>query len=65
MTGPSTTMQTGNAHAPVPSARQAGWRRWGGLAAWAAMGLGSLAVFMLYLRPDFLVMMADAVWACF
>lgn len=33
--------------------------------AWAAALLLLLAVFALYTRPDFLVTLADQVWACF
>ena len=33
--------------------------------AWGAAVLASLGVLMLYTRPDFLVMVADQVWACF
>jgi len=33
--------------------------------AWGAVVLVLLAVFMLYTRPDFLVTLADQLWACF
>ncbi len=33
--------------------------------AWAAALALLLAVFALYTRPDFLVTLADQVWACF
>lgn len=33
--------------------------------AWAAALLLLLAVFALYTRPDFLVTLADQLWACF
>jgi hypothetical protein len=33
--------------------------------AWGAAVLVLLAVFMLYTRPDFLVTLADQLWACF
>ncbi len=33
--------------------------------AWAAALLLLVAVFALYQRPDFLVMLADQAWACF
>jgi hypothetical protein len=33
--------------------------------AWGAVVLASLGVLLLYTRPDFLVMVADQVWACF
>lgn len=33
--------------------------------AWAAALVLLLAVFALYTRPDFLVTLADQVWACF
>jgi hypothetical protein len=38
------------------------WRRW--LAAALALVV-LLAVFMLYSQPDFMLMLADQVWACF
>ncbi len=33
--------------------------------AWAAAVLVCLAVFGMYTVPDFMVMLADQVWACF
>jgi len=33
--------------------------------AWVAALLSALAVLMLYTRPEFLVMVADQLWACF
>ncbi len=33
--------------------------------AWAAAGAVLLAVFALYTRPDFIVTLADQLWACF
>jgi len=33
--------------------------------AWAVALLVLLAVFMLYTRPDFLLTLADQLWACF
>jgi len=39
-----------------------GWHK---ALAWALAGLVLLAVFTLYLQPDFLVTLADVVWACF
>lgn len=38
------------------------WRRY---AAWVVALLALAAVFALYQRPDFLVMLADQAWACF
>lgn len=35
------------------------------IAAYTAAVAVLLAVFGLYLRPEFLVMMADQIWACF
>ena len=35
------------------------------LLAYAGAALALLAAFALYSRPDFLVMLADQVWACF
>lgn len=48
---------------PAPAASSAAlWRR--GLL-WLAVLLILLAVFALYTQPDFMVMLADQVWACF
>lgn len=35
------------------------------IAAWIAAIAAPLGVFALYTRPDFLVMLADQLWACF
>jgi len=35
------------------------------VAAWAAAMAALLAVFALYLRPDFLLTLADQLWGCF
>jgi hypothetical protein len=43
------------------SSRKA-WQRW---AVTAVLLAGTTAVFALYQRPDFLIMLADQVWACF
>ncbi len=43
------------------SSRKA-WQRW---AVAAVLLAGAVAVFALYQRPDFLIMLADQVWACF
>ncbi len=40
-------------------------QRWRGWALGAAAVVATLAVFALYLRPDFMVMLADQMWACF
>lgn len=34
-------------------------------AAWAAVLAAALGVLALYSRPEFLVLIADQVWACF
>ena len=48
---------------PAPAASSAAlW--WHGLL-WLAVLLILLAVFALYTQPDFMVMLADQVWACF
>jgi hypothetical protein len=39
--------------------------RWQPLLGTAVALLASLAVFALYLRPDFLVQLADQLWSCF
>lgn len=33
--------------------------------AWTAVGLILLAVFAMYLQPDFLVLLANQIWLCF
>lgn len=35
------------------------------LLAWGVAVAVSLAVFSLYVQPDFMVMLANQVWACF
>lgn len=42
--------------------KQLRWRR---TLAWALTLLALLAVFALYTRPDFLLTLADQLWACF
>jgi hypothetical protein len=39
--------------------------RWQPLLGLVLVVVVSLAVFALYLRPDFLVQLADQLWACF
>lgn len=39
-----------------------GWRK---VLAWGMALLVLLAVFTLYTRPDFLLTLADQLWACF
>ncbi|MCB1977829.1 MAG: hypothetical protein M9919_11040 [Burkholderiaceae bacterium] len=38
---------------------------WQRLAVAAVLLVAAAAVFALYQRPDFLIMLADQVWACF
>ena len=40
-------------------------RIWQRAALWALVAVVLAAVFMLYTQPDFMVRMADHVWACF
>ncbi|WP_309275491.1 hypothetical protein [Comamonas sp.] len=40
-------------------------KRWQHTVIWAAVLAVLLAVFALYLRPDFMLTLADQVWACF
>lgn len=40
-------------------------RPWHKLLGWSAALLVLLAVFMLYTRPDFLLTLANELWACF
>lgn len=35
------------------------------LAAWAVVAAALAGAFSLYLRPDFMVTLADRVWSCF
>lgn len=55
-------------HAPstssTPSAPRLlqGWRR---VLVWAVVAAVLAAVFALYLQPDFMVTLANQVWACF
>ena len=53
MSPPSSTPAT----RPLPL-----WKR---LLVWAAVALVLLAVFALYLQPEFMVTLSDQVWACF
>ena len=46
----------------LPHPQQPPWRRW--LATALAL-LALLAVFLLYSQPEFMLMLADQVWACF
>ncbi|MFY3384254.1 hypothetical protein [Paracidovorax sp. MALMAid1276] len=55
-------------HAAAPqqpadaAARGKSWKAW----AWGTLAaLACLLVFGLYTAPDFMVMLADQVWACF
>ena len=40
-------------------------RLWLRIALWALVAVVLAAVFMLYTQPEFMVRMADHVWACF
>ncbi len=40
-------------------------RRTRTLMVWAAATAGLLLVFALYTQPDFMVTLADQIWACF
>ncbi|MEG0921491.1 MAG: hypothetical protein RSD57_09415 [Comamonas sp.] len=40
-------------------------RRWWQALAWLLAALVLAGVFMLYTQPEFMVRMADHVWACF
>jgi hypothetical protein len=40
-------------------------RIWQRILAWALAVAALLAVFALYLQPDFMVQLAQQVWACF
>ncbi|MBP7412412.1 MULTISPECIES: hypothetical protein [Simplicispira] len=48
-----------------PTRRQRIRKRWLARLAGAAAVLALLAVFALYTQPEFMVMLADQVWACF
>ena len=47
---------------PAPGQRPAPWRRW---AVRALVLAALLLVFALYSNPDFMVLLADQMWACF
>ena len=51
-----------NSTATSPPQRPPAWRRW---ATGALALVVLLLVFALYGKPDFLVMLADQMWACF
>jgi len=53
-------MTTQSSTPPAPRHRL--WLRAGG---WALASVVLAAVFMLYTQPEFMVRMADHVWACF
>jgi len=40
-------------------------RPWQRAAVWALVLLALLGVFALYLQPEFVITLADQVWACF
>lgn len=42
--------------------RRSPWRRW---LAWCLVCLALLAAFAAYTDPDFMVLLANQVWACF
>ena len=44
-----------------PTLKQAGWH----LLGWGLAVLVCGGVFALYMRPDFLLRLADQLWACF
>ncbi|MFN9727481.1 hypothetical protein [Acidovorax sp.] len=46
-------------HVPAPRSHALRW------AAWLAAVLACLAVFGMYTVPEFMVMLADQLWACF
>lgn len=41
------------------------WKTWHKLALWAVAALALALGFTLYLQPEFMIRMADQVWACF
>ena len=49
----------------TPASQRTAWPRWQRLALWALIALVLALVFGLYLQPEFMVNMADQVWACF
>jgi hypothetical protein len=40
-------------------------RRWVRISTWLTASAALLGVFALYTQPDFLVVLANQVWACF
>lgn len=55
-------MHTPGTAPPSVPPRLHGWRR---ALVWAAIAAVLAAVFALYLQPDFMVTLANQVWACF
>ena len=50
---------------PSPPPSHSHRQRWRGWALGAVAVAAVLGVFALYLQPDFMVMLADQMWACF
>ena len=61
MKRPSTDQQWDNSHSAPDMSRQ----RLTHITAWLAATVALLGVFALYTQPDFLVVLANQVWACF
>ena len=49
-------------YAPAAHSALTGWKR---AAVWAVALAAMAGVFALYVQPDFMVLMANQVWACF
>ena len=58
-------MQSMNAHTSTPPPSSPALRGWVKAALWALVLIVLGGVFAMYLQPDFMVDMANQVWACF
>lgn len=52
-------------HSTAPSSGSVTLRPWQRALIWAVVLAVLLAVFTLYTRPEFMLTLADQVWACF
>lgn len=52
-------------HSTTPSSGSVTLRPWQRALIWAVVLAVLLAVFTLYTRPEFMLTLADQVWACF
>ena len=62
---PVDTTTSTPAHAPAHTPATTGLRPWQRAALWIALATLLALVFLMYLQPEFMVSMADHLWACF